>query len=440
METNKIARLILLPLLHVSTLGSPQSLSLDDAVEQYKTHNPEIHHIQKQLLITEQKIAQSNKPYSPSPKPIEINVAPFEDKAVISTGIRADLPTGGQLEAHYRSTLDDHDQYSIKIHQPITQNIAKIERAIQLIDQEIQQLQYRDNYQDKILQFKKRYRQIVLQQRMVEDKKQQLDILTSHSKEQDVRYKYGEISKSELNISQTALEEQRLNTLKDEQLLEMAMITLKVEMFININKIIVLDTDIHFTNNIPTPSETINQAVRLNTQSQIAKLQYQRAKYQKKIFEKKQRPALSLYGSIDQDQKTSAGISLKFNLPTQTDQFERNLQTLQYQQSAMQAYHANNTLRTTIHQTLINLQHQQALISVAADHLKHQQQKYAADSIKFKYHHISAEEFQQSSQKVNSAYQQALGAQISYCNLYEDLQKMTGQFEPLINTQDNTHA
>ena len=84
-------------------------------------------------------------------------------------------------------------------------------------------------------------------------------------------------------------------------------------------------------------------------------------------------------------------------------------------------------LKTELHQLLISMAHQKSMIALAAENLKNQQLIHQAESIKFKYNEISAEEFQTASQQLQNAFNDTIHAQIKYSNLYDTYLIQTGQ-------------
>ena len=101
-------------------LAEPTTLSLHDALEQYKSHNTEIKHLEEQILLVEQKSSLHNHRYRPGLSAIKASYDPLGKSGKVQSGVNWNLPTGGNIGLDVSKKDQDAPKYTLHFDQPIS--------------------------------------------------------------------------------------------------------------------------------------------------------------------------------------------------------------------------------------------------------------------------------------------------------------------------------
>lgn len=439
MEIFKINRYIILLVFSIAC-ARDEPLTADQVIQLAEENNSDLRQLREKLLLDDLKQSVYEKRYFPKLSPISIDSKLDKEETFISTGAVMNLPSGGKATVSYNNNLLDTDQkYSLNVSQPLLKNTANISDQIKQLDINIERNSMHKQYQSIILSILKTYRSCVLTTLSAEQQEKTINDLHAELATQRIKFENGEISENELNKSMYNIEKQTLDLIKQEKSTELALIELKQMIGLDPLEPLTINTSISYQDMTFDPAVTISSARNKGIDSEIAKLKHQRAKLMNKKNKKEFEPELSVYGSIDQDNKTSTGLRLSFRAPDADEQLLKTQNTLDYMQAEQEYKQFQNKLSTSIHQALINLQHQRELIHISEKALKNAQDIYHSESIKFNYSEISDQDLHKAAKELNSAYHDSINMQFEYCNQRDALLIQIGQFDNVIHQLGGHH-
>lgn len=428
METSKIIWLGIL--LSSFSISSEKVIGLDEAQQSYMHH----HHIQhlndKKLLLAQAKELKQRS-HQPMLNPISIDFDPESYHIASHMGMKWQMQSGSELHASMHQSLDADPQYKLKLEHQFLKNTTSEEDSISFIDLEIQNLSLSEQYEKSILEFREKYRGLVVTKLQIELQEKSLLKLKAFAHAQKLKFEHGEIAYIDYQESLANLEKKALELLKTERNYTLKLTEFKQSIGYGYTDDVTVDTNLNYTKHIPTPDQVIQNAYQYNRPYLIDGLKQQRAKYQYIIDQKQQRASLSFSASIDQDAKTQANIQLSYQLPNIYSAYNEAKSLQQYLHSSDLMTESEMALKSKIHQALINLNHSKSMIDVAEKQLAHQRILNQAQSLKLEHGEIAAEAYEDAQLELENAYQNALLSQILFIKDYEALQQATGQFSTI---------
>lgn len=418
---------------------SLDTLSMQDAIYLMKQNNPHIKMSHERQLLALKAENNHQSRFFPKVLPFQLSYDAVNKQADLKTGSQWQLPMGSTLNLNYQQSYNKSPKVDITLEQPITHNTQSAKNSIKSLDIYITQLLEQQKYEQMILKMRQAYYQCVMDKLVLEHQQTQIEEIRKEIEKQSILYKGGEISKLELEKSLNQHEKTTIAFLKQEQTAELHLIELKKLLGIPLHNSIELDTNIHFSVKRPSANIAMAQALANNIPYQVAKLQFEKARYSYEIAKTHSLPKVSIYARGNEKQDFNAGIKVQIEIPDADTDYQDTKTLMDYHHAQQQFMDQDLALRSEVHKILISIENQAKLIDLSAKNLQLQQSIYNAESIKFKHQQISVADYQKAAVQLQVAYQESIRIQIEYSHLHDSLLHIIGDFSLIIQPENN-HA